>query len=66
MKAAKDADCLALVTKHQEYYSIDLDALKKIMKTPVLVDGRNVFDAESVGDKGFEYRCIGKIGVQKI
>ena len=65
MKAAKDADCLALVTKHDQYFSLDLDALKSVMKTPVLVDGRNVFDAKSVMDKGFEYRCVGKKGVQK-
>ncbi len=66
MKAAKDADCLALVTKHQEYYSLDLDALKRVMRTPVLVDGRNVFDTKFVMEKGFEYRSVGKSGVQKI
>ena len=65
-KAAKNADCLALVTKHQEYYSLDFDALKSIMKTPTLVDGRNVFDAKAVMDKGFEYRSVGKMGVQKV
>ena len=66
MKAAKDADCLALVTKHREYFSIDLDALRGVMKTPVLVDGRNVFDTETVMEKGFEYRSVGKQGVQKV
>jgi UDP-N-acetyl-D-mannosaminuronic acid dehydrogenase len=66
MKAVKDADCLALVTKHKEYYSIDLAALKKVMKTPVLVDGRNVFDTKTVMNKGFEYRSVGKKGVQKL
>ncbi len=66
MKAAKNADCLALVTKHDQYFSIDLDALKSVMKTLVLVDGRNVFDTEAVTDKGFEYRAVGKKGVQKI
>ena len=65
MKAAKNADCLALVTKHNQYFSLDFDALKSVMKTPVLVDGRNVFDTKSVMDKGFEYRCVGKKGVQK-
>ncbi|MHA2043041.1 MAG: UDP binding domain-containing protein [Candidatus Thorarchaeota archaeon] len=32
MKAAKDADCLALVTKHQEYFSLDLDKIKSVMR----------------------------------
>ena len=66
MEAAKGADCLVLVTRHQEYYSLDLDAIKTIMKTPVLVDGRNIFDAKTVMAKGFEYRCIGKRGIQKV
>jgi len=65
MKAAKDADCLALVTKHQQYFSLDFDALKSVMKTPVLVDGRNVYDTKTITDMGFEYRCVGKKGVQK-
>ncbi len=66
MKAAKGADCLALVTKHQQYFSLDFDALKEVMRTPALVDGRNVFDTKSAVDKGFEYRCVGKKGVQKV
>ena len=66
MDAAKDADCLALVTKHQEYFSLDFDALRKVMKTPVLVDGRNVYETKTIMDKGFEYRSVGKRGVQKI
>jgi UDP-N-acetyl-D-mannosaminuronic acid dehydrogenase len=66
MEAAKGAHCLALVTKHEEYFSLDFAALKGVMKTPVLVDGRNVFDTKFVTDKGFEYRCIGKKGVQKV
>ena len=66
VKAAEGADCLALVTKHQEYFSLELDVLKKVMRTPALVDGRNVFDTKTVTDKGFEYRSVGKKGVQKI
>jgi UDPglucose 6-dehydrogenase len=66
MKAVKDADCLALVTKHKQYFSLDFDALKSVMRTPVLVDGRNVYETKSVMDKGFEYRCVGKKGVQKV
>ena len=65
MKTAKDVDCLVLVTKHQEYFSLNLDEIKKVMKTPVIVDGRNVFDMKTVTDKGFEYRCVGKSGIQR-
>jgi UDP-N-acetyl-D-mannosaminuronic acid dehydrogenase len=65
LKAAKDSDCLALVTKHKEYYSIDLDEVKAIMQIPALVDGRNVFDTEEVRSKGFEYRAVGKAGIHR-
>ncbi len=63
MKAAKGADCLALVTKHSEYFSLDLESIKKVMRTPTIVDGRNVFDAKTVEGKGFEYRSVGKAGI---
>ncbi len=65
VKAATDSDCLVLVTKHSEYFSLDLDELKKVMKTPIIVDGRNVFDMKKVIDKGFEYRCVGKSGIKR-
>lgn len=65
-KASKGADCLALVTKHSQYFKLDLDKIKKVMRTPTIVDGRNVFDTQSVIAKGFEYRAIGKRGIQHI
>ncbi len=43
-QALADADCIALVTKHREYYNIDLKQLKETMRTPIIVDGRNVFN----------------------
>ena len=64
--AAKDSDCLALVTKHQDYYSLDFSKIKDVMRTPVIVDGRDVFDQEVLETIGFEYRCVGKRGVQRL
>ncbi|TFH04265.1 MAG: nucleotide sugar dehydrogenase [Candidatus Thorarchaeota archaeon] len=65
MKAAKDSDCLVLVTKHSEYFSLNLDDIKKVMRTPIIVDGRNVFDMKKITDMGFEYRCVGKSGIKR-
>jgi UDP-N-acetyl-D-mannosaminuronic acid dehydrogenase len=62
-KAAKNSDCLALVTKHKDYLKLDFDDLKRLMRTPTLVDGRNVFDGNIVRSRGFEYRAIGKNGI---
>ncbi|NHJ12995.1 MAG: nucleotide sugar dehydrogenase [Candidatus Thorarchaeota archaeon] len=65
IKAATGSDCLALVTKHDEYFNLDLDEIRKVMRTPTIVDGRNVFSLKEVLSKGFEYRCIGKVGVKR-
>ncbi|MFX1603964.1 MAG: nucleotide sugar dehydrogenase [Promethearchaeota archaeon] len=62
--AVKDSDCLAFVTKHSDYYSLDLDKIKELMNTPAIVDGRNIFDQNLVAEMGFEYRCIGKAGAR--
>ncbi len=65
MTAVKGSDCIALVTKHKDYFDLDLDKIKKAMRTPAIVDGRNVFDKDKVVAKGFEYRCIGKAGIKR-
>ena len=59
-EAAKGADALALVTKHRQYRELDLPELKKIMRTPVLIDGRNVLDQEEVEKAGFVCRILGR------
>jgi len=66
MKSAEGSDCLVLVTKHKEYYSLDLEKMRSTMRTPAIVDGRNVFDREEVESKGFEYRCVGKSGAKHV
>ncbi|MFX1603924.1 MAG: nucleotide sugar dehydrogenase, partial [Promethearchaeota archaeon] len=64
-EAASGSDCLALVTKHKDYYSLDLGKMKGLMRTATIVDGRNVFDQQVVESEGFEYRCVGKKGIQR-
>jgi len=59
-EALRGADCLALVTKHQMYFGLDLEHVKGLMRTPVIVDGRNVFNAQACREAGFVYRGIGK------
>ena len=62
--AVTDADCLALMTRHREYSQLNLDSIKKLMRTPTFVDGRNVLTEEEATSKGFEYRAIGKVGTR--
>jgi len=59
-EALRGADCLALVTKHQMYFGLDLERVKGLVRTPVIVDGRNVFSAQACREAGFVYRGIGK------
>lgn len=59
-EALRGADCLALVTKHQMYFGLDLEHVKGLMRTPVIVDGRNTFSAKAYREAGFIFRGIGK------
>ncbi len=58
--ATNQSDCVVIITKHSQYYEIDLQRLKEIMRTPIIIDGRNVFNQEIVQNMGFTYRGIGK------
>lgn len=61
LKAATEgADCVAIVTAHDAYRSLDLRALRRTMRRRVLVDGRNVFSGPDVVKAGFVYRAVGK------
>jgi len=59
-EALKGADCAVIVTKHKCYFDLDLKQAKKLMRTPTLVDGRNVFRGPEVREVGFVYKGIGK------
>jgi UDPglucose 6-dehydrogenase len=57
---AADADALVLVTEWQEFQALNLGKLARIMATPVLVDGRNLFYPETALAAGFDYTGIGR------
>ena len=58
--ALLDADALMLVTEWKEFRLPAWGVVKKTMKQPVILDGRNIYDATELQDLGFVYRCIGK------
>ena len=55
-----DADALLLVTEWKEYRMPSWGVLLKSMKTPVIIDGRNIYDRQELTDAGFDYFCIGR------
>jgi UDP-N-acetyl-D-mannosaminuronic acid dehydrogenase len=59
-KAIIDADVLMFTTNHKQYYEINLDDLRKKVKTPIIIDGRNIFKKEVVERHGFIYRKVGE------
>lgn len=58
--AVLNADALLLLTEWKQFRLPSWGVVKKSMITPVLIDGRNIYDAEDIKTHGFEYRCIGK------
>lgn len=60
LDAADGADALLLVTEWNEFRSPDFDVVKAKLKTPVLFDGRNIWNPADLRALGFEYRCIGR------
>ena len=60
----KDADALILLTEWKEFRSPDFEELKKELLSPVIIDGRNQYNAFHLDEKGFEYFQIGKKGDQ--
>ena len=61
--AAADADALILCTEWDEFEDLDLDRLRNIMRGPVFLDGRNVFDPEEMKHHGFFYQSMGRASV---
>ena len=60
-EAALDgADALVIVTEWKEFRSPDFVDIRKRLKTPLIFDGRNLFDPVFVRDQGFEYLAIGR------
>lgn len=57
----KESDALILVTKHDEYFKINFEKVKSVMKAnPIVIDGRNVFAREILEKQGFIYQGVGK------
>jgi UDP-N-acetyl-D-mannosaminuronic acid dehydrogenase len=49
-----------VVTKHKDYYEMDLGALARAMRTPIIIDGRDVVEPKKAAAAGFLYKGIGK------
>jgi len=59
-EALSNADALILVTEWNEFRRPDFEKIKKLLKNPVIFDGRNQYEPKRMQERGFEYICIGK------
>jgi UDPglucose 6-dehydrogenase len=57
---ARGADAVAVITEWNEFRQLDLARLRRSMRRPVLVDGRNLYDPRQMQELGFVYRGIGR------
>jgi UDPglucose 6-dehydrogenase len=60
MDTAQDADALCLLTEWDEFSTVDLGQLQKVLKRPILIDGRNVFNEENLLGTDFIYYSVGR------
>jgi UDPglucose 6-dehydrogenase len=56
---AVNADCLVMVTEWNEFRFPDWMRIKSLLKSPVVFDGRNLYDVNEMKANGFDYMCIG-------
>jgi UDPglucose 6-dehydrogenase len=59
-EALQGADALAIVTEWQEFRSPDFEHIKTVLRTPVIFDGRNLYDPDQMAKAGFSYYAIGR------
>ena len=59
-EAIKDCDALIVVTEWDEFRNLDLRAVKVLLKKPVIIDGRNIYDPKEMQKLGFTYLSIGR------
>jgi UDP-N-acetyl-D-mannosaminuronic acid dehydrogenase len=55
----KNRDCLAIVTRHKEYLNFTPKQLKKLLRSPIIVDGRNTFNPDPYIKAGFTFLGVG-------
>ena len=60
--AVTGAEALTIVTEWNEFRALDLERVKSLMKSPVMVDLRNIYDPDEMAAAGFRYTCVGRAG----
>jgi UDPglucose 6-dehydrogenase len=59
-KMAETCDALMVVTEWNEFKHLDLEKVKSLLNTPVIYDGRNIYEPHHMNEMGFTYRAVGR------
>ena len=62
-EALRDADCAVVCTEWEEFRNLELTRVYKEMSRPLIVDGRNIFDPQTMAELGFTYLPMGRPAV---
>jgi len=64
LEAVDGAEALVIATEWPKFRNVDLEVVKEKMTTPIVFDGRNLFDPATMGKLGFHYHSIGRASVK--
>jgi UDPglucose 6-dehydrogenase len=59
-EAARNAHALVILTDWEEFRALDLDRVRSLMQTPIIIDGRNLFEPDQMRAEDFEYYSLGR------
>ncbi|MDD4979681.1 MAG: UDP-glucose/GDP-mannose dehydrogenase family protein [Candidatus Omnitrophica bacterium] len=64
-EVCRGSDCLLVLTEWDEFKELDFVKVKKLLKRPFIIDGRNIYDPQGLTKLGFNYIGIGRAGASK-
>lgn len=59
-EVCENSYALLIITEWEDFANLDFDKVKHLMKRPLIIDGRNMFEPKVLKSLGFEYECIGR------
>lgn len=59
-EAVNSADALVIITEWDQFRALDLGRVKNMMKTPIVIDLRNIYDPKAMKEDGFAYHSVGR------
>lgn len=57
---AKDADALIIITEWNEFRFLDWERIKSLLRSPIVIDLRNIYEPQKMKDRGLHYHCVGR------